>query len=875
MPGDWDVVSVKPVDPWSVVKHDEPKQDVPEKPGAFGTFVSAALSRVNPIEIAKGLGQTLTHLAEHPVDATLEGMPIVGSLKRAKAAYDKGDQREAAVHLLGAVIPFGGSLESTGTKLVHGEVAQAAGELTGDVAAALIGMKGPSAVRAIAGKVQDVAGPLWAATKAAVPELPIVPRNVRDLLVNPIKAGVEGFQAERAAMAAKETAALPTAEVPAGQTRAPLQPPLATEEPAPIAETPEPPAAPEEHWDPSKLPPDPVKQTEWFKKAEAEMRARRAAKTDSAKPADSISTESKPAEAPEVPAEALPEIQRTVVSDLAAGKSSNIESIGYHPESQRMHVEFKGGRVYEFVGVTPEEHQAFITAKSIGSHFARQIRPRFPTPGETPKAVARAADDAAQAPMFGTGTDVSSAPAGEPATLQANEAQAGRPAAGASQGVPDTKSIPSSNQSGQGAPTEILIPGEDRAFQGRYEIRELKDIQASHHGQTFQPNPKYTLRNDRDYSRSENQGKIVNGALPGKFKPQLLINDNPDASNGPPVLDEAGNAVGGNGRTMTLHRVYAGNQEGAQAYRDLLSSKASQFGLDPEHVKGFEQPVLVRTVGYDELGNAQNAVTDLNKTGTAELRPAERAIADSRRVSQATLDDLAARLDTLGPDANLSKALSGEHGPQILKRLIDDGVISPQERAAYADGSALTKEGQARISKLLLGRFFRDPAQLDNIAPVVRNKLERLAAPLAKLEGSGEWNLTPRVREAMDLIEEAQSHGTKNLAEFLKQQGLFGEQRYNPEAVTLAKAFQRMSGGKLTESVRQYTRAERFAEQHASAKEGLFGGEVIGEAPQAQQAFQESFSPSGKPAPSAIAKREAAQPKTTAQKLGDQLLETE
>jgi hypothetical protein len=36
------------------------------------------------------------------------------------------------------------------------------------------------------------------------------------------------------------------------------------------------------------------------------------------------------------------------------------------------------GRVYEFENVTPEQHQALITAQSVGVYFARHIKSRFP-----------------------------------------------------------------------------------------------------------------------------------------------------------------------------------------------------------------------------------------------------------------------------------------------------------------------------------------------------------------------------------------------------------------------------------------------------------------------------------------------------------------
>jgi hypothetical protein len=54
--------------------------------------------------------------------------------------------------------------------------------------------------------------------------------------------------------------------------------------------------------------------------------------------------------------------------------SSNISAIGYDPETETLEVEFKGGTVYSYSGVTPQQHSALINADSIGSHFHKNIR---------------------------------------------------------------------------------------------------------------------------------------------------------------------------------------------------------------------------------------------------------------------------------------------------------------------------------------------------------------------------------------------------------------------------------------------------------------------------------------------------------------------
>jgi hypothetical protein len=344
--------------------------------------------------------------------------------------------------------------------------------------------------------------------------------------------------------------------------------------------------------------------------------------------------------------------------------------------------------------------------------------------------------------------------------------------------APEVKAVPEPNRPGKepasGTETTVRVPGEDREYSARYQVRELADVHPSHSGVNFQRNPKYALENDRDYSNAANQGKIVNWSSPAEFKPSYHITDNPDATNGPIVIDSEGHALGGNGRAMILQRVYKWNAEGSQVYKDLLAKKAAQFGIDPEQVKGMKQPVLVREINdseFEQPQQKQTAITDFNKKGTAELTPSERAIADSRRVSQATFDDLASRFESGGKESTLADVLRGANAHEIVDRLIKDGVISPQERAGYVGKAGLSDAAKDRISNLLVGKFFRDPAQLDTVPVSVRNKLERIAAPLSKAEVSKEWSLDPHIQEALDILEEVKQRNAQTVDDILGQRG--------------------------------------------------------------------------------------------------------
>ena len=384
-----------------------------------------------------------------------------------------------------------------------------------------------------------------------------------------------------------------------------------------------------------------------------------------------------------------------------------------------------------------------------------------------------------------------------------------------------------------GSATTLRVPGESATYPARYTVRELDDVQPSHNPHNFEPNPEYTLKNDRNYSDPANQERIVLDSQPGRFIPEYLITDSPDAVNGPPVIDPSGNVLGGNSRAMKLARVYANSPEDAAAYRALLERRAASYGLDPQQIRNMRQPILVRELtGSSE--SPQRLITDLNKSGTASLTAAERATADARRLSGTAADYLAKSIEAEGPDATLNDALSGKRGAQIINQLVDDGVFTTQEKPALVDAKtgAVTAAAKERISKMLLGQVFADSDQMLRTPAQIRNKLERIVAPLLQSGQTAGFDLVPQVRQSLDLLEYARAHGISNLSDALGQSGLFGDtpkfsaatahlaqflRDANPTAV--AQAFRRYAANIAPTMFGESTPAEAFSD--------AFGGPSI------------------------------------------------
>lgn len=61
----------------------------------------------------------------------------------------------------------------------------------------------------------------------------------------------------------------------------------------------------------------------------------------------------------------------------AIEKSSNLEAQGYCASTQRMALQYRGGRIYHYKEVPKHVYDAFLAAPSLGSFAAREIQGKY------------------------------------------------------------------------------------------------------------------------------------------------------------------------------------------------------------------------------------------------------------------------------------------------------------------------------------------------------------------------------------------------------------------------------------------------------------------------------------------------------------------
>ena len=57
--------------------------------------------------------------------------------------------------------------------------------------------------------------------------------------------------------------------------------------------------------------------------------------------------------------------------------SSHFAAVGYDPAARKMHIEFKNGSLYEYMGVPEVFYKTLMDAESPGRFFHQNFKPHF------------------------------------------------------------------------------------------------------------------------------------------------------------------------------------------------------------------------------------------------------------------------------------------------------------------------------------------------------------------------------------------------------------------------------------------------------------------------------------------------------------------
>ena len=298
-----------------------------------------------------------------------------------------------------------------------------------------------------------------------------------------------------------------------------------------------------------------------------------------------------------------------------------------------------------------------------------------------------------------------------------------------------------------GAEASLYVAGEGgapKALKARYRLMEAGDVRASHDAtKGFRRRDDYPEGvQERAYHRDKaEQAKVIRNAQ--KLNPAFVVNTNPDAVNGPPMVTPDGVTLGGNSRAMSMQKAYADHPEKAEAMRQYLSDHAHEFGLSPSDVAAMKSPMLVREVSPDEgekhsKDEMRLLVRQMNESFTQGMDPRTMQVAMGRKLDETSLKQLA---DGMQEDETLSSFLTSSRSEPFINSLMRNGIIDQRNANQYfkKGTKTLNEDGKQLVERILVGRVVGDADTLSNTRAKTASSIAR-AVPFmvqAKAYGQG------------------------------------------------------------------------------------------------------------------------------------------
>ncbi|WP_459933393.1 PLxRFG domain-containing protein [Fundidesulfovibrio butyratiphilus] len=351
---------------------------------------------------------------------------------------------------------------------------------------------------------------------------------------------------------------------------------------------------------------------------------------------------------------------------------------------------------------------------------------------------------------------------------------------------------------------------------GRYEIREADDLIPSHDANRgFIKHNAYPENvQERPYHRDRaEQQKVTRNAA--QLEPAYVVNDNPDAINGPPIVTEDGVVLGGNSRAMSIQMAYLDHAKNADAYRRSIEEKAERFGLKPEDVAAMKRPVLVRVAEgqMDEKTQARKARL-YNQTAMQALDPKAEGVSKARMVTNETMGTAARGM---GMFDTLRQYLGDRASRDLVVSLERDGIIETARRniLVHERSGLLTDDGKKLVENVLRGAVLEDFDLIANLPDGVRNKLDRSLPSLFRIKMlGGRWDIVPDVRQAVRRYAEFVGSGKKYLEDFLGQGSLLSDKEDSNSVKALLNALEYSKPTVMAEMFGRYASQAESSAKH-------------------------------------------------------------
>lgn len=313
----------------------------------------------------------------------------------------------------------------------------------------------------------------------------------------------------------------------------------------------------------------------------------------------------------------------------------------------------------------------------------------------------------------------------------------------------------------EGAETVVYVAGEGgapKALEARYRLVEADTLIASHKSDSFARNPDYPEGvQERAYHRDKaEQAKVIRNAQ--QMDPRFVVNTNPDAVNGPPMVTPEGIVLGGNSRAMSMQRIYAQHPEKATQMREYLADHAHEVGLKPGDIQAMKNPVLIREVIVEDKSQRglQILVRQMNESFTQAMDPRTMQVAMGRKLTDQTLATLA---DSMTEDETLGAFLASGRSERFVASLFRAGIIDNRNVNQYVTKGTrrLNEDGKTLVSRILVGRTVDNADVLSETGAGMMNAIAGAVPSMVQAAGHGKgYDLGDDLSVAVDAFNDLQ-----------------------------------------------------------------------------------------------------------------------
>ncbi len=244
--------------------------------------------------------------------------------------------------------------------------------------------------------------------------------------------------------------------------------------------------------------------------------------------------------------------------------------------------------------------------------------------------------------------------------------------------------------------------GDDVMQRGNVVVIDASQLQPSH--RDGQRNPAHFLDEAQPKERKDAASRFAASKIAENIRPEE-ITSSVTAYTGAPSINSRGEVIQGNNRSEALRLMYEGYADSAAKYKQYLIDHAAEFGLTPEAIEAFEQPVLANMLDVSD----ENAITlgqyvaqDTESGGIERIKPknAVQKMGDKIR-------NFANLLLRSADDEATFAQLVDANGINVLKWMNQQGFITNTQYASAFDSKGnLTAEAANDLKGIMYQSIF-------------------------------------------------------------------------------------------------------------------------------------------------------------------------